>query len=325
MDFTPNQSINNLNLELEGSPHVEEFSNDDLAEQLNMFSNPYFFDFEPVNLFPNNFYGSLPQKVNSSSISVPSKYPSQQELATPPKFTASSNVPVSAIPKQEPLEDSDISVKLPQGGNQNPYLAADNFDLLNASRVMQLRGKDSASLLPLSNATEPVLSFFQSNASQNQQKIPSPPSLASKRASDSSSLDLSSLSAGNEGSAPSTTAAKRDSTSAQLSEFSQSDTQEEQSLVSVPSTPVTTSAPTIKRPKTDFSDAAIRNAAEEDKRRRNTAASARFRIKKKQKEQQLERTAKELSEKMAALEARIGELEMENTWLKGLIRPATNF
>ncbi|KAF2231265.1 hypothetical protein EV356DRAFT_299154 [Viridothelium virens] len=62
-----------------------------------------------------------------------------------------------------------------------------------------------------------------------------------------------------------------------------------------------------------------RLAAEEDKRRRNTAASARFRVKKKQREQALEKTAKDMTEKVNALEARISQLEMENKWLKGLI------
>ncbi|KAK0654597.1 Regulatory protein cys-3 [Lasiodiplodia hormozganensis] len=62
-----------------------------------------------------------------------------------------------------------------------------------------------------------------------------------------------------------------------------------------------------------------RLAAEEDKRRRNTAASARFRIKKKQREQQLEKTAKEMTDKVATLESRVAQLEMENKWLKGLI------
>lgn len=62
-----------------------------------------------------------------------------------------------------------------------------------------------------------------------------------------------------------------------------------------------------------------RLAAEEDKRRRNTAASARFRIKKKQREQALERTAKEMTEKVTQLESRINQLEMENKWLKNLI------
>lgn len=64
---------------------------------------------------------------------------------------------------------------------------------------------------------------------------------------------------------------------------------------------------------------ASRVAAEEDKRRRNTAASARFRVKKKQREQALERSAKEMSDKVAALEGRINQLETENKWLKNLI------
>jgi hypothetical protein len=64
---------------------------------------------------------------------------------------------------------------------------------------------------------------------------------------------------------------------------------------------------------------ASRLAAEEDKRRRNTAASARFRIKKKQREQALERTAKEMAEKVTILEGRISALETENKWLKSLV------
>ncbi|KAI9801273.1 MAG: hypothetical protein M1833_002843 [Piccolia ochrophora] len=62
-----------------------------------------------------------------------------------------------------------------------------------------------------------------------------------------------------------------------------------------------------------------RVAAEEDKRRRNTAASARFRVKKKQREQNLEKTAKEMTEKATTLEMRISQLETENKWLKNLI------
>jgi hypothetical protein len=62
-----------------------------------------------------------------------------------------------------------------------------------------------------------------------------------------------------------------------------------------------------------------RLAAEEDKRRRNTAASARFRVKKKQREQALEKQAKEMTEKVQQLEGKVQQLEMENKWLKGLI------
>jgi len=74
-----------------------------------------------------------------------------------------------------------------------------------------------------------------------------------------------------------------------------------------------------KASSTDNLEDISRIAAEEDKRRRNTAASARFRVKKKQREQALERSAKEMSDKVQALENRINMLETENKWLKNLI------
>ncbi|GAA6020421.1 hypothetical protein JCM11491_000238 [Sporobolomyces phaffii] len=64
-------------------------------------------------------------------------------------------------------------------------------------------------------------------------------------------------------------------------------------------------------------------AVEEDKRRRNTAASARFRVKKKQREQALEQTAKELRDRVAALEKDVETLRTENGWLRGLITDKT--
>ena len=72
----------------------------------------------------------------------------------------------------------------------------------------------------------------------------------------------------------------------------------------------------LNQPSTDES---ARIAAEEDKRRRNTAASARFRVKKKQREQALEKTAKEMTDRVNMLESKIQQLETENTWLKSLI------
>lgn len=79
------------------------------------------------------------------------------------------------------------------------------------------------------------------------------------------------------------------------------------SPVASPTSPTTTEIP------------ASRLAAEEDKRRRNTAASARFRVKKKQREQALERQAKDLADKTKALEDRVVRLETENEWLRGLV------
>jgi hypothetical protein len=54
------------------------------------------------------------------------------------------------------------------------------------------------------------------------------------------------------------------------------------------------------------------------KRIRNTAASARFRAKKRLRQQGLERNALERKEKLAALEEKIRQLEAENKWLRGL-------
>ncbi|KAK6347690.1 hypothetical protein TWF718_005529 [Orbilia javanica] len=62
-----------------------------------------------------------------------------------------------------------------------------------------------------------------------------------------------------------------------------------------------------------------RVAAEEDKRRRNTAASARFRVKKKQREQALESHAKDLETKVQELNGKVTTLENENKWLKDLL------
>ncbi|KDQ54812.1 hypothetical protein JAAARDRAFT_105377, partial [Jaapia argillacea MUCL 33604] len=57
----------------------------------------------------------------------------------------------------------------------------------------------------------------------------------------------------------------------------------------------------------------------EDKRRRNTAASARFRIKKKQKVLNLERTVSDLTGRAEDLEREATELRRENGWLKEII------
>jgi hypothetical protein len=63
----------------------------------------------------------------------------------------------------------------------------------------------------------------------------------------------------------------------------------------------------------------LSDAEAEAKRIRNTAASARFRRKKKAREASLERQSREKREALAKLENRITELEDENKFLKGLI------
>ncbi|KAI9278017.1 hypothetical protein BY458DRAFT_554033 [Sporodiniella umbellata] len=60
-------------------------------------------------------------------------------------------------------------------------------------------------------------------------------------------------------------------------------------------------------------------SAEEDKRRRNTAASARFRMKKKLREQELDKRSKEMSTYVESLETKVGDLEKEVKWLRALV------
>ncbi|GEQ70390.1 hypothetical protein JCM33374_g4067 [Metschnikowia sp. JCM 33374] len=55
------------------------------------------------------------------------------------------------------------------------------------------------------------------------------------------------------------------------------------------------------------------------KRKRNTAASARFRVKKKMKEKEMETKISQLSDMIQKFELRIDELEMENRFLKNLV------
>lgn len=63
---------------------------------------------------------------------------------------------------------------------------------------------------------------------------------------------------------------------------------------------------------------------EEDKRRRNTEASARFRAKKKEREQALEQRAKELEAQVAQLVAEKQSLASENSLLKTIVLGASN-
>ncbi|EAU93186.2 hypothetical protein CC1G_13211 [Coprinopsis cinerea okayama7 len=64
---------------------------------------------------------------------------------------------------------------------------------------------------------------------------------------------------------------------------------------------------------------AERAAIAEEKRRRNTAASARFRIKKKQKTINLERSVSDLTGRAEELEREVADLRRENGWLKEIV------
>ena len=108
-----------------------------------------------------------------------------------------------------------------------------------------------------------------------------------------------------------------------------------------PFTPTSSSAPTpasasasttaakrsrAPRAKADASEPDVLDTAAvaEDKRRRNTAASARFRLKKKEREAALEKKSKELEDRLTQLERECEALRKENGWLKGLVVGVTN-
>jgi hypothetical protein len=91
------------------------------------------------------------------------------------------------------------------------------------------------------------------------------------------------------------------------------------SSVMSPPTPAGPKRKNTQKSTQESAEEASRNMAEEDKRRRNTAASARFRVKKKQREAALEQTVKETNDKNEILQSRVSQLELENHWLRGLI------
>ncbi|KAJ3099068.1 hypothetical protein HDU97_003501 [Phlyctochytrium planicorne] len=79
----------------------------------------------------------------------------------------------------------------------------------------------------------------------------------------------------------------------------------------IPSTPAPSADP--------YTTKTGEKAVVDDKRRRNTAASARFRAKKKLREMALENTAKEMMAKAEMLERRLSEYEMEIKWLRQVV------
>jgi hypothetical protein len=89
--------------------------------------------------------------------------------------------------------------------------------------------------------------------------------------------------------------------------------------------PIQTAFPSYQTPYPDStgssapSEDPIIIGADEDKRKRNQAASARFRQKKKQREQQMAEISREAQEKTKRLEDEVQNLRRENTFLKKLL------
>ncbi|KAH8118939.1 hypothetical protein DFH11DRAFT_1562001 [Phellopilus nigrolimitatus] len=96
--------------------------------------------------------------------------------------------------------------------------------------------------------------------------------------------------------------------------------------VSIPATPVSASSASFDRSFSVDAESAdgtdgggLPLNAVDDKRKRNTAASARFRLKKKEREAALEKRSKELETRVNELERECEGLRRENGWLKGLV------
>lgn len=80
-----------------------------------------------------------------------------------------------------------------------------------------------------------------------------------------------------------------------------------------------TSSTTSPGPESHLITDPILIEADDDKRKRNQAASARFRQKKKQREQQLMETSREMQDRTRKLEKENDGLKKENTFLKKLL------
>ncbi len=89
-----------------------------------------------------------------------------------------------------------------------------------------------------------------------------------------------------------------------------------------PNTP--SSTPNIKRHKSiQLTEELVEEINEADRRRRNLVASAKFRYKKKQREQKMEQESKGLTDKIDNMKTQINRLEMENKYLRKLVLDAS--
>ncbi|KAK9704202.1 hypothetical protein K7432_010325 [Basidiobolus ranarum] len=192
----------------------------------------------------------------------------------------------------------------------------DSFNMLNMQTPVDTPNLSQAALSPMFN-------FFGDNAGGNFSSLMSP----------HPSFPVSSISPPIDQNQPQQTIISNNSYGPILSETSPVVSTVSQPLSSAPGSTVSTpkignvsrkgsikASAKSAQPEIDEEETGTdKVAAEEDKRRRNTAASARFRIKKKLREQTLEKTAKEMTTRAELMEGKVKELEMEIKWLRGLL------
>lgn len=110
-----------------------------------------------------------------------------------------------------------------------------------------------------------------------------------------------------------------------VSPLTEHDASSHKHIVSRPSDSPSTGKEADSKPKSALkkrkssTDETEKVAHDDDKRRRNTMASARFRQRKKLREAALEQKAKEMTAKVESLEKKVDTLEKEAKWLRSLL------
>ncbi|KAI8973895.1 hypothetical protein BDB01DRAFT_808026 [Pilobolus umbonatus] len=79
------------------------------------------------------------------------------------------------------------------------------------------------------------------------------------------------------------------------------------------------SLPSLDGVNKEKQDTSKLSVEENEKKKRNMAASARFRMRKKLKGEEMQKNMKEMEKKTQTLETRVNELQQEIEWLKGLL------
>ncbi|EEB09537.1 transcription factor Zip1 [Schizosaccharomyces japonicus yFS275] len=356
-DFTPDSAIENLNVTFEDSPTFDDFLNEDVKKQLDLFTNTSFLDFEVCGILPTNVYRSMESSASSlndtnnvkplpvqdssnnqnkntnTSTSVHGSVVKEEEQLTPPSATrnpSAASLGFLDLPNLFPVSATNETSLKPQSlQQQQSYLTSNPLTSNSSASVPavapaapQMTGDvnnlifDPASLIP--SSVDPVSQQQQQQQQPSQAQQPYHSLSAAVAAPEAASSRIA---------APTLpTAVPLDQQKQQQSTDTTAIVNsviDKAALEAATDAALAAAAANPSKTRRSSTSTPARTAAEEDKRRRNTAASARFRIKKKLKEQQLERSVKELSEKVVALQARLRELEMENNWLKSLIRPAT--
>lgn len=272
----------------------------DLSAQLDLWTNLNFQSDEP--LIPKDRHSADKRRDSAagSSEEDSDKYnlPTDEELQNTGKIAEAAShenvVTGTIVPPPTPVQQQ--STAIPQFNNFDigSLLASFGMDPFHVNSSLQMPPPPAPAA---ANSAVPSLAQLLSyHASQNLTplSIPSAPSASSQQSSSTPQTSSASASSASSNPAPKRARTSR-SASVEQNDVSEPGSPEAEKYGSTPLT------------------------AAEDKRRRNTAASARFRLKKKEREAALEKKSKELEVRVSELEKECEALRRENGWLKGLV------